>query len=186
MRCQSSGVQMMPTYPVLNNRRTNKSVSITEWLRLKGTSGGLCEAGPPTAYCPGPFPLLNTSRDGNSTTSLSNLCQCLVTNTVKKCFLMFRQNSCVPFCAVSGSFPGHHWERPGAVFFTPSLQKLTHIDEFPSEPFLLQAAQAQPSALSLYDWCPSPSIIAALRWTLSIMSTSVVLGRPKLDPALQV
>ena len=29
------------------------------------------------------------SKDGDSTTSLGKLCQCLVTLTVKKCFLMF-------------------------------------------------------------------------------------------------
>lgn len=54
------------------------------------------------------------------------------------------------------------------------------------QPSPLWAAQAQPSGLSLYDWGSSPSIIVALFWTLSIMSMSVVLGRPKLDPALQV
>jgi len=34
--------------------------------------------------------LLNISKEKNSTVSLGNLCQCLVTLTVKKCFLTFR------------------------------------------------------------------------------------------------
>lgn len=62
----------------------------------------------------------------------------------KKVFLMFRQNL-LSFCAVSCPSPGHLWERPGALLFTPSLQELVHIDE----PSLLQAAQPQPSGLSL-------------------------------------
>lgn len=56
MRCQSSGMQIMPTYPVLNNRERNKCLRITEWLRLEGTSGGLSQAGPPRSYFPGPYP----------------------------------------------------------------------------------------------------------------------------------
>ncbi|XP_074997864.1 armadillo repeat-containing protein 1 isoform X2 [Calonectris borealis] len=36
--------------------------------------------------------LLNISKGGDSTTSLANLCQCSVTLTVKKCFLLFRGN----------------------------------------------------------------------------------------------
>lgn len=36
--------------------------------------------------------LKNISKDGDSTTSLHNLYQCLVTLLVKKCFLMLRRN----------------------------------------------------------------------------------------------
>ena len=36
--------------------------------------------------------LLNISKDGDSAVSLGNLCQCSVTLTVIKCFLMFRGN----------------------------------------------------------------------------------------------
>ena len=45
--------------------------------------------------------LLNISKDGGSTTSLSNLCQCLVTCTVKKCFPMFGGNLlCFSVCTL--------------------------------------------------------------------------------------
>lgn len=56
MRCQASGVEMMLIYPVMNNRGTNRSVRITEMLRLEGTSGGFSPAGPPRAYFSGPYP----------------------------------------------------------------------------------------------------------------------------------
>lgn len=36
--------------------------------------------------------LSNTSKEGESTTPLSNQCQCSVTCAVMKCFMMFRQN----------------------------------------------------------------------------------------------
>lgn len=36
--------------------------------------------------------LLYLSKDGNSTTSLDNLCKCLVSCTMRKCFLIFRWN----------------------------------------------------------------------------------------------
>jgi len=39
---------------------------------------------------------LNTSRDGDSTTSLGSLFQCLTTLSVKKCFLMSNLN--LPWC----------------------------------------------------------------------------------------
>ena len=43
--------------------------------------------------------LVNIPKDGDSTTSPGNLCQCLVTFTVKKCFLMLRGNfPCFSLC----------------------------------------------------------------------------------------
>ena len=46
----------------------------------------------PVAGCSGSRWVLNISKEGDSTTSLGNLCQCSVTFTVKKHFLMFRGN----------------------------------------------------------------------------------------------
>jgi len=43
--------------------------------------------------------LLKITKDGDSTTSLGNWCQCLVPLTVKRCFLMFRENFlCFSLC----------------------------------------------------------------------------------------
>ncbi|KAK4817104.1 hypothetical protein QYF61_027967 [Mycteria americana] len=43
--------------------------------------------------------LLSGSKDGDSTTSLGSLCQCLVIHTGKKCFLRFRRNLlCFSLC----------------------------------------------------------------------------------------
>ena len=54
--CRSSGVQMMLSYPLLNNRGTSRWMRITEWLQLDRTSGGHPQAGPPRACCPGLCP----------------------------------------------------------------------------------------------------------------------------------
>jgi len=69
---------------------------IAEGLRFGGASGDHmiqlpARAGSPGASCPGPCPdgFLNVSKDGESTTSLGKLCQCLVTLTMKKHFVMF-------------------------------------------------------------------------------------------------
>ncbi|PKU40464.1 hypothetical protein llap_9225 [Limosa lapponica baueri] len=54
--------------------------------------------------------LLNTSKNGDSTTSLGNLCQYLVTLTVKKCFPVFRRNLlCFRFCPSSLVTPEKSW-----------------------------------------------------------------------------
>jgi len=63
------------------------------------------QAGPPKAGCSRTMSrrLLNISREGDSATSLGNLCQCSVTLTVKKnCFLVFRWTLlCFSLCPLS-------------------------------------------------------------------------------------
>lgn len=70
---------------------------ITKWLRLKGICG--CHRVQPPCSNRGTesrLPrtmsrsLLKISKEGDFTTSLGNLCQCFITHTVWKCFLMFR------------------------------------------------------------------------------------------------
>jgi len=53
------------------------------------------------------------SGDGNSTASLGNLCQCSVTLTMRKCFLMFGRNLLVFqfLLIVSGLIREHHWKK---------------------------------------------------------------------------
>jgi len=85
----SKHIQAQTSSDLEQNRRT------TERVRLEGTSGGhlvqpLCSSRATQRWLPKTVSrwLLNISRD--STTSLGNLCQCLVILTVKKWFLMFR------------------------------------------------------------------------------------------------
>ena len=72
---------------------------MTKCLRLEGTCGGHlvqppCSSRATYSWRPRTVPkwLLNISKDGDSTASLGSLCQCLVPPTVRKCFLMFREN----------------------------------------------------------------------------------------------
>lgn len=64
--------------------------------------------------------LLRVSGDGDSTTSLGNLCQPSVTLTLKRFFRCSEGTSCVPACA-RGLCPGtgHRWEEPGSVLLHP-------------------------------------------------------------------
>ncbi|XP_052646855.1 uncharacterized protein LOC128143559 [Harpia harpyja] len=76
---------------------------ITEWLRLEGTSGSHLVQHPCSSLHQQPRTvsrqIVTVSKDGDSTTSLGNLCQSLVTLTLKKCFLMFRGNLlCFSLC----------------------------------------------------------------------------------------
>lgn len=51
---------------------------------------GICPVHPPQLLRTMSGHVWNVSKDGDSPTSLGNLCQCSVTLTLKKCFLMFR------------------------------------------------------------------------------------------------
>jgi len=128
--------------------------------------------------------LLDISMVEDSTTSMSKLCQCSVTITVK----LFPDVQREPpvFQAVltaSGSVTGHHWKEPGSVCFTPSLQVFIYIDKIPTEPSLLQAEQFQLS---------QPFLIGEMLQTLihlcdpsldshQYINASLVLGSPELD-----
>lgn len=82
---------------------------IIDWLWLEGTSRGpvvqlLCSSQTTSDLLPMTISrqLLKVFKKWNSTASLGNLCQCLDTCTVKKCFLMFRWRLlCFSLCPVS-------------------------------------------------------------------------------------
>lgn len=114
--------------------------------------------------------LWSISRDGDSTASLSNLHQCLVTCpfTQKKCFLMFRQNlQCVTLCPLALVLSQSSTERCLVLrpFHPPSLKGAVHTDEIH---FILHAELAQPSHSSL--GCSSPIIHLSDLWWAPCMS----------------
>lgn len=81
--------------------RAKKEGRITESLRLmdllmSSSSSPLLKQGQREG-CPGSCPVLNTSMDGDSPTSLDSLCQCLTALTVKTFFSCAQ--SCVLVCA---------------------------------------------------------------------------------------
>ena len=132
----------------IHSQRRERPFRITEWLRLEGTvfwSNPLAQAGSPKAGRPVPRSdsfWMSVSKDGHTTTSSGNLCQCLVTCQVfpdvqtEPPVLQF-----VPIA--SGPVTGHHWKVPGSICFTLSLQVFICIDEIRPEPSLLQAEQSQ-------------------------------------------
>lgn len=92
--CQSI---LLITFEILQNPRT---------VSREGTSGDqLVEApmlkqGHPEVISRTMYRwLLNVSKDADSITPLGNLCQCSVTFTVKKPFLIFRETSYIAICA---------------------------------------------------------------------------------------
>ena len=112
----------------------------TEWLWLEVTSGDdlvqpSCSSGATQSQLPRIVPrqLLEISKDGDSTASLGKLCQCLVTLTLKKCFLMFRGNLlCFSLCPLPLVLAlGSHQKEPGSVLFSPSFQVFMYIDKIP-------------------------------------------------------
>ncbi|KAK4828611.1 hypothetical protein QYF61_000063 [Mycteria americana] len=130
--------------------------------------------------------LLNTSRDGDSTTSLGSLFQCLITPSVKKNFLISSLN--LPWCNLR-PFPLVlslvTWEkRP-----TPtSFQGVVESDKVSPQPPFLQAKQSQLPQLLLIRLllqtlhqlrCPSLD-------TLQHLNVSLVVGDPKLNTVFEV
>lgn len=69
--------------------------------------------------------VLNISRDSDSTTSLSNLSQCLATPIINKFYLVFELN--LLYFRISDS-----------VLFTPPHAVFIQIYQFPLEPSLLE------------------------------------------------
>lgn len=97
---------------------------ITEWLKLEGATGWVW-FNPPLQV-----ELLNTFKDGKSTTYLANLCLFSSTPTVQEYLLMFRcQMYCVLLCAYC--LWSCHWEplKESGSTFGPTLQVLAQIHE---------------------------------------------------------
>lgn len=89
--------------------------------------------------------LWNSSKNGDSTTSLSSLCLVKLTGDVSWC-------SARPFCVqvVSAACPvtGHHWQKPACIFFNPPCRGLlmVHqwwftIDDIPQSFFIWEVLQ---------------------------------------------
>lgn len=74
---------------------------------------------------------LNTSKNVGYSSFLGNLCQCFVTLTVNKYFLMLRRNLPYMFQFVPSSpspVAGCHWKQLFSLAFTPSLQTPVHLE----------------------------------------------------------
>ena len=82
----------------------------------------------------------------------------------------------------------HHGIEPGSIFFTPSVQVFTDIDNITPEPSVLQTGQSQLSQpflngemLQSLHHLHGPSLDS-----LQYVRVSLVPGSPELDPALQL
>ncbi|KAK4826388.1 hypothetical protein QYF61_008059, partial [Mycteria americana] len=134
--------------------------------------------------------LLNTSRDGDSTTSLGSLFQCLITLSVKKNFLISSLNvplvqlEAISFCPIT-CYLG---EETDPHLSTTSFQVVVESNKVSPQPPLLQAKQPQ---------FPQPLLIKLLLQTLhqlrcpsldtlQHLNVSLVVGGPNLNTVFKM
>lgn len=131
--------------------------------------------------------LLNLSKERNSTASLSNLCQCLVTVTVKRFSWCSEGITCISVVpAASGSVTGYHCKKPLSDLFSPFLHVFIHINKAFSETSLLLGDSPSSLSLSWYIRGSRPLILFwALHWTPSCMSMNVLYWTQHLVWPLQ-
>ncbi|KAK4820465.1 LOW QUALITY PROTEIN: hypothetical protein QYF61_027747 [Mycteria americana] len=126
--------------------------------------------------------LLNTSRDGDSTTSLGSLCQCLTTLSVQKFFLISSLN--LPWCNLR-PFPLVlsliTWEkRLNTHVATTSFQVVVESNKVSPQPPPLQFPQLLLIRLTCQQFhCPSLD-------TLQQLKVSLVVRGPKPKTAFEV
>ena len=107
------------------------------WGRKGGSGGQLvqppAQAGPPRATS---RRLLNISKDGESTTSLGNLCQCLVTSHSQKVFPDVQREPPVFQFVPIASCPvtGYHWKGLALSSSHPPFRYLYTFMRSPPEP----------------------------------------------------
>ncbi|KAK4824542.1 LOW QUALITY PROTEIN: hypothetical protein QYF61_016146, partial [Mycteria americana] len=132
---------------------------------------------------------LNSFRDGDSTTSLGSLFQCLTTLSVKKFFLISNLNlawhNLRPFPLILSLVT---WEKRPTPTSLPNLLSVVESDKVSPEPPLLQAKQPQ---------FPQPLLIRLLLQTLhqlrcpsldtlQHLNVSLVVRGPKLNTVFKV
>ena len=130
--------------------------------------------------------LLNFLKEGDSTTSLGNLCQCSITFNIKTCYLVFRQNRLcsslypLPFVVALGttekSLSPSSLHFPFRYFYTLIRSMSCPLSSSPTSrtfPSLFWTVPAlSPSS---QERCSSRFIIfMVLCWTLSSMSVSLL------------
>ncbi|KAK4828298.1 hypothetical protein QYF61_024963, partial [Mycteria americana] len=124
---------------------------------------------------------LNTSRDGDSTTSLGSLFQCLITLSSKPPLAQLEAISSCPITCYLGEETDPHLS-------TTSFQVVEESDEVSPQPPFLQAKQSQ---------LPQPLLIRLLLqtlhqlrcpslYTLQHLNVPLVVGGPKLNTVFEV
>lgn len=120
--------------------------------------------------------------DGDPTTFLVNLCQCFVTLTIKKCFLVFRWNfMCFSLFPLPLSCP---WAILRSIWLPlqPSDQLFVHLVRSPLG-LLFSSLNSHRSLSFFYSHI---IIFATFLWTCYSKSISFfVLGSPELDAIVQ-
>lgn len=132
---------------------------------------------------------LNTSRDGDSATSLGGPFQCLIILSVKNFLISILD---LLWCRLR-LCPLILWlvvieKRLTPRLATPSFHGVVESDEVSPEPPFLQAKQPNSLSHSLQDLCSRPfTSFVALLWTRLGISTSFLnWGGPELDTTLKV
>ncbi|KAM9656645.1 uncharacterized protein ACIBXB_008917 isoform 1-T1 [Morphnus guianensis] len=133
---------------------------------------------------------LNTSRDGESTTSLGSLFQCLTTLSVKKFFLkiqskpLFLQLEAISSCPISR----HLTEETSNHLTTTSFQVVVESDKVSPQPPFLQTKQPQfPQPLLIRLVLQAPHQLGGPSLdTLQQLKVFPVVRGPKLNTVLEV
>lgn len=127
---------------------------------------------------------LNTCKEGETTASLDNQFECSTLLTVRKLFVMFKQNFLhvsVFHCSSTG-----HQRGVWLSLFYFLHQVFAYTDRIPS---LLYSRLSSPSSLSLSPSlrCSNPSLSPwPFQDSLQHVHVSPALGNPVLDPASQM
>jgi len=132
--------------------------------------------------------LLSASKDADATTSLGNLCQCLVTLTVKKCFLMFRGNLlCFSLCPLPLVLSLGTTKKSLDPSLHPPFRYWSTLIRSP-EPSLLQAEQPKISEPFLTGEMLQSfnHLCGPLLDSVQYVHFSLVLGSSELHVALQM
>ena len=119
---------------------------------------------------------MNIIKNGDSITSVGKLCQCLLTLTVNKCCLIFRQNLlCFCLCPLPLVLSlGTNVKSLARSCLHPSFRYLYTLIRY--HPRFLFSRLNNPCSLSLssQERCSSPSVIfMALHWTISSRAVSL-------------
>lgn len=143
------------------------------------------QAGPPIARCSGPW-LLYAPRERDSTASLGNPCQCTVTFTGKKCFLIFGGNlMCLILCPSPLILPLGTTDKSRACLLCALSSGICYTDKIPHSLFWAYQSRSSQLFIAIEVLQHVNNFCDPLLDLFQYIHVSLALGNPELDAALQ-